>query len=362
MIEPALEIRQGGAKYPLFIGSHLLEELSKIGDGVATGLIPAIVVASRVDDLYHQRIVSSFEKDVPFFRFEDGEPQKTMENVTELVGRMLSAKLRRDSLVYLIGGGVLGDAAGFAASIYLRGIRFIHVPTTLLSQVDSSIGGKLGVNHPLGKNLIGTFAAPEAVVSDVSVIESLTRADMLSGLYEALKSGVIGDHVLFEIVANCSTLLVFEKPYIEELVRRAATVKASIVGRDEREAGDRRLLNYGHTIGHAIETVANFQGISHGEAVAWGMLAANEIAARRSMIPGGVRAAIDESILRLNPTRPPRLDREALLNAIDYDKKFVGSSRVMVLPEEIGRCSCVNVDGHELERGVDFLIDLLRQL
>jgi 3-dehydroquinate synthase len=246
---------------------------------------------------------------------------------------------------------MIGDTAGFAASIFLRGIDLVHVPTTLLAQVDSSIGGKTAVNHPKGKNLIGTFHPPRAIITDLSVLATLPPRERLSGLYEALKGGVIADPSLFEM---------FERPGaldIDEVVRKAIRVKADIVTADEKETDLRRLLNYGHTIAHGIEAALHYQGITHGEAVAWGMIAANAIAVDRGLLPREEAARIDRTILAYQPSPLPRLSREEILAATEHDKKNTGSARVMVFPRRVGEC-VVRADVTEAEvlRGIDAVL------
>lgn len=361
MIRPTLEVAQASARYPVYIGSGLLEHLRFIGDSVHGGGRRAVVMSPRVRELYGEQVLASFDSDTVVLSFDDGEEQKTLANVEGLLSRLIEAKVRRDSLVYLVGGGVVGDAAGFAASVLLRGVPFIHVPTTLLSQVDSSIGGKLGVNHRAGKNLIGSFAAPLAVVSDVSVLRTLSRSDVLSGAFEAMKSGVIADRELFELIEERS-INAANASLMEEIVRRSVAVKASIVSRDEREAGERRLLNYGHTIGHALETAAAYRGISHGEAVGWGMIAANAIAVGRGLLSRDDSQRIDSAVRRARPTTLSHVDREAVLEAAGFDKKFKSGLRVMVLPRHVGKCIVVeDVSATELELGVDVVIDEMRR-
>jgi 3-dehydroquinate synthase len=245
---------------------------------------------------------------------------------------------------------MIGDTAGFAASIFLRGIDLVHVPTTLLAQVDSSIGGKLAVNHPKGKNLIGSFYPPRAVIADTAVLDTLPPRERLSGMYEALKGGVIADPSLFELFEESS----FD---IDEMVRKAIRVKAEIVSADEKEADLRRLLNYGHTIAHGIEAALHYEGITHGEAVAWGMIGANAIAVRRGLLSREEAARIERTILAHNPSKLPPLDRQEVLAATEHDKKNTGTARVMVFPKRIGECVVVNdVTEQEIAYGIATVI------
>jgi 3-dehydroquinate synthase len=276
--------------------------------------------------------------------------------VNDVVTQLLSRGAKRDSMAVVVGGGMVGDTAGFAASIFLRGIDLVHVPTTLLAQVDSSLGGKVAVNHASGKNLIGSFFPPRAVISDLSTLDSLPRREMLSGLFEALKGGVIGDASLFEMLESPPRI------DVDEVVRKAIQVKAEIVSADEREADLRRLLNYGHTIGHGIEAALDYRHLTHGEAVAWGMIAANAIAVQRGLLPRDIAGRIDRVIRAWNPTPiPADIDRDAILAAAEHDKKNTGSQRVMVFPRAIGTCEVfADITEAELAFGVDAILGEIR--
>jgi 3-dehydroquinate synthase len=216
--------------------------------------------------------------------------------------------------------------------------------------VDSSIGGKLAVNHPKGKNLIGSFYPPSAVIADTSVLDTLPPRERLSGMYEALKGGVIADVSLFEM---------FERRQfdLDEMVRKAIRVKAEIVSADEKEADLRRLLNYGHTIAHGIEAALQYEGITHGEAVAWGMIGANAMAVRRGLLSPDEAARIERVILAYDPAVPPRLNRQEVLAATEHDKKNTGTTRVMVFPRRVGDCVVLSdVTEEEIASGIDAVL------
>lgn len=359
MIDAALEVRQGSATYPVYVGGGVRAQLGALADELELPPRRVVIISRRVAELYADSIRASIP-DAAWLEFGDGESEKTLDNVAGLLTRMLEAGLRRDTLAFVVGGGVTGDAAGFAASIFMRGIPFIHVPTTLLSQVDSSIGGKLGVNHVLGKNLLGSFAAPQAVVSDTDFLATLEDSEVRSGLFEALKSGVIGDRNLFESIASSDVAtLAAAADRLQQIVRSAVAVKADIVSRDERESGERRLLNYGHTLGHAIETALDYRGITHGEAVGWGMIAANAIAVRRGVLQPEVARRIDAAILAIGPARPRGLDPDTLLQAAGFDKKFLQGRRNYVVAEAIGRCSVIDVSVEDLRFGTDRMLEAI---
>ncbi len=290
---------------------------------------------------------------------DDDERGKGLPAVDAIVTGLLERGARRDATVLVIGGGVAGDTAGFAAAIFLRGVALVHVPTTLLAQCDSSIGGKVAVNHRLGKNLMGAFHPPSLVISDVAVLETLPRREVLSGMYEALKSGVIGDPALFELTeTQPERILAREAAVMLELVSRSVEVKARIVETDEREGDQRRLLNYGHTLGHGVEAALDYAGVSHGEAVCWGMIGANAIAVRHGILDPRVAEQISSAALAYGPAKiPGSVDRAAILEAVAHDKKFTSSSMVMALPRDIGRCEVVEVMPSDLEYGADAMLE-----
>ncbi len=278
-------------------------------------------------------------KKFPVVLIPDGERAKTLTTVSRLLDRMVELKLTRQSTVIAVGGGVVGDVSGFVASIYMRGIPFVQAPTTLLAQVDSSIGGKTGVNHRVAKNLIGTFYQPRLVLSDPLVLQKLPEREYVSGLYEALKYGVIRDASLFEdFERNAAMFLKREPEAIERLVGHCASIKAEVVMSDERESDLRRILNFGHTIGHGLETAARYQRIKHGEAVGYGMIAAARIGEAIKKLESHDRTRIEAAIGSLG--RLPALNgvqSKAVLNALHHDKKVRDGAIHFVLPRAIGR-------------------------
>lgn len=336
---PFLTIRQASATYPVFVGRGLLARAAEL---IRPRGKVFVITSAGLRERFGEVVPGA---DVLLMR--EGEKYKTLETAHDVVTQLLERGAKRDSMAVVVGGGMIGDTAGFAASIFLRGIDLVHVPTTLLAQVDSSIGGKLAVNHPKGKNLIGSFYPPRAVIADTGVLDTLPPHERLSGMYEALKGGIIGDPELFSMFEQDA----FD---IDEMVRRAIKVKADIVSADEKEADLRRLLNYGHTIAHGIEAALGYEGITHGEAVAWGMIGANAIALRRGLLAAGEAARIERTILAYEPARPPELDRREVLAATEHDKKNTGSARVMVFPRRVGECVVVSdVTEDEIAYGID---------
>ena len=340
-MNPFITIRQASATYPVFVGGGLLDSVLDLVQ--PRGRV--FVITSNALRRFGERVA---KKNADLIAIEEGEQNKTLATANAIVTQLLDRGGKRDSMAVVVGGGMIGDTAGFAASIFLRGIDLVHVPTTLLAQVDSSIGGKVAVNHERGKNLIGSFFPPRAVVSDTGILGSLPPRELLSGMYEALKGGVIGDPSLFEMLEKRSDV------DLDRVVRKAVKVKADIVSADEKEADLRRLLNYGHTIAHGIEAALQYQNLTHGEAVAWGMIAANAIAVRRGVTTDAVRRRIDAAVRDWKPSPLPPLDANAVLAATEHDKKNTGSSRVMVFPREIGRCEVVSgISDDDLRYGID---------
>ena len=353
-MDPFIVINQSSASYPVFVGRNILGRTGKL-------LHPRgrvfVITSDALKSRFGTKIASSFEPAADIITMHEGESHKTMATAEQVVAQLLEKGAKRDSMAVVAGGGMIGDTAGFAASIFLRGIDLVHVPTTLLAQVDSSLGGKLAVNHAKGKNLIGSFFPPRAVISDTSVLTTLSDRELLSGIYEALKGGIIGDPSLFELFESSRGLLVArESATIDTMVKKAIQVKAAIVSADEKESDVRRLLNYGHTIGHGIEAAMHYQGITHGEAVAWGMIGANAIATKRGLLPRADAERIEQAIREYEPSPLPKLDRKQILAATEHDKKNTGTKRVMVFPRGIGDCVVVDdVTEKEIGFGIQSL-------
>ena len=332
---------------PVYVDRDLLDW---IGPLVSPRGKVFVITSEALRTPFGERVAKSFHSNAEIITMAEGESNKTLENADAVITELLERGAKRDSMAVVVGGGMIGDTAGFAASIFLRGIDLVQVPTTLLAQVDSSLGGKVGVNHPKGKNLIGSFYPPRAVLSDLAVLDTLPPRERLSGLYEALKGGVIGDPSLFALFESDAIDL-------EEVVRKAVQVKADIVSGDEREADRRRLLNYGHTIAHGIEAALHYEGLTHGEAVAWGMIGANAIAVQRGLLAAVEASRIEQAILRHEPSALPALDRDAVFAATEHDKKNTGSARVMVFPRRVGECVVVaDVTEAELRYGIDAVL------
>ena len=268
----------------------------------------------------------------------DGERYKQIPTVSRVWEALIKANADRASTLITFGGGVIGDLAGFAAASYLRGIALVHVPTTLLAQVDSSIGGKVGVNHPLGKNLLGAFYQPHAVIVDPQVLGTLPRREFRAGLYEVIKYGMTSSPTLFARVAREHKAIFARTPdVLTAVISESCRIKADIVTADEKESGLRRILNFGHTAGHALEAVTKYRRFRHGEAVGYGMLVAAELAVTRGVLPESDRQELASLVASLGPLPPiGDISTAQVLEAMMHDKKMVAGRLHYVLPTAIG--------------------------
>jgi len=268
----------------------------------------------------------------------DGEPAKHLATVERLAEQMVAAGADRKSLVLAFGGGVVGDSAGFLAAMFLRGIPVVQIPTTLLAQVDASIGGKTGVNLKGGKNLIGAFHQPQVVLVDPSVLSTLDDREFRAGLFESLKCGVIRDQALFDFMARkAPQILKRDKAALLRIITDSVRAKAEVVSADEKESDLRRILNFGHTIGHALETVTGYQYFLHGEAVAWGMIAAADIAGAVGVCKPEIAEQIKSAVLAYGPLPKVNCATDAVLSRLTSDKKTVAGAVHFVLPQKIGK-------------------------
>ena len=302
-----------------------------------------VVSSPLVWRLHGQRLARGLAISEPIL-IPDGERFKQLATVSRVYDALVRASADRASTLLTFGGGVVGDMAGFAAATYLRGIALVHVPTTLLAQVDSAIGGKVGVNHPLGKNMIGSFYQPHAVVIDPSVLATLPRREFRAGLYEVVKYGVTSSPTLFDRVRDARDASFAKEPgVLAAVIAESCRIKADVVGADEREAGPRRILNFGHTVGHALEAVTKYRRYRHGEAVAYGMLVAAELAASRGALARQDQAALADVVARLGPL-PPIADISwtELMEAMKHDKKMAAGRLHFVLPTAIGATAIVD--------------------
>lgn len=332
-----IDVRHAGGRYPVLVGYGLLERLGRILE-IHEVPAPSLIVSARPIWRHHGRRLGAFDAAQEPALIPDGERAKTLDTVRDLYSRAARRRMDRRSTVLAFGGGVVGDIAGFAAATYLRGVPLIHVPTTLLAQVDSAVGGKVGVNLPAGKNLVGAFHAPVLVACDPGVLSTLPAREFRAGLFEVIKYGVIASARLFgELERGLDALMRHEPAALTRVVAACCRIKAGIVGRDERESGPRRLLNFGHTVGHALEAVTSYRRFKHGEAVAWGMLAALHVSLSHSAIDARAAHRIDALIRRVGPLpRVTDLRSRDVLRAMRLDKKHVAGQLHFVLAAGIG--------------------------
>jgi 3-dehydroquinate synthase len=274
---------------------------------------------------------------------QDGERHKKLATVEKLAEKLAGLGADRDTVILAFGGGVVGDVVGLLASLYMRGVDVVQIPTTVLAQLDASIGGKTGVNLPAGKNLLGTFHQPRAVWIDPAVLSTLPEREFRSGLYEALKCGVIGNPELFLRLEKVQVKALRRDPAsVEWIITEAVRLKAEIVSADERESGLRRVLNFGHTIGHALEAESGYRHFFHGEAVAWGMIAASHIASMVDRIEPATGRRIADAVLGLGPLPKVEIRGHDVLRLLQTDKKTRNGVAHFVLPREIGKVEIVN--------------------
>ena len=298
-----LQVRTVSAQYPVFIGRNLFPALARARRLRQAGQ-SFVVTSPEIWALWGKKFLSAFPRDhQPTALFlPAGERFKRLSQVERLAAELADAGADRSSVLIAFGGGIIGDLAGFLAAIYMRGIDYIQVPTTLLAQVDSSVGGKTGANLASGKNLIGSFHHPRAVFADIDVLQTLPDRELRAGLFESVKAGIIRDAALFRFMEkNSANILARDPAALERVITASIRMKAEVVGIDERESGLRMILNYGHTLGHAIEAATNYRALLHGEAIAWGMLAALQIALARGSVSPAQAARIEETILAYGP-------------------------------------------------------------
>lgn len=353
-----LTVELGHRSYPIMIGSGLLRERG-ILDPYLAGRDVLIVTSENLVGLYLQPLQALIGGSrIETLVLPDGEAVKTLTTLNDIFDVLVAHRFGRDCVLIALGGGVIGDITGFAAASWQRGVDFIQVPTTLLAQVDSSVGGKTAVNHPGGKNLIGAFHQPLCVLSDMDTLNSLPERELGAGLAEVLKYGVLGDLAFFEwLEREHAGLLVRDSERLQHVVRRSCEMKAEIVAADERERGQRALLNLGHTFGHAIERCAGYGEWLHGEAVAAGMCMAAEFSRRLGWLSAADVARLRALVAALRlPADPPTVPPAEFLAAMGMDKKVIAGQIRLVLLRGLGRAEVTaDYPEHQL---ADFLSDV----
>lgn len=330
--------------YPIIIEANALqhENLAKLCQGKKV----CVVTNKTIAPLYLDALLEGFADNKPeVLSLEDGEQFKTLATADEIFTFLLEKKLNRSSILIALGGGVIGDMTGFAAACYQRGIAFIQVPTTLLSQVDSSVGGKTGVNHALGKNMIGAFHQPKAVFIDTNTLDTLPDREFSAGMAEVIKYGLIFDAEFFDwLEQNMAKLMQRDKTLLAKAIQRSCEIKAEVVAQDEQESGIRAILNLGHTFGHAIETVMGYGEYLHGEAVAIGMVMAVDLSIAHCGLAAEVlprtKALLQQAGLPI--AGPESMNIDDYLTAMSLDKKNVHGSIRLILMHELGAAAVVD--------------------
>jgi 3-dehydroquinate synthase len=335
-----LSVALGERSYPIHVGAGLLDRADLIAPSLVQKKV-AVVTNPTVAPLYLERVAAALAREgVEVVRIivPDGEEHKDWRTLNGIFDALLERRCARDTTLIALGGGVIGDLAGFAAATYQRGVPFVQIPTTLLAQVDSSVGGKTAINHPLGKNMIGAFHQPQLVVADMRTLETLPERELRSGLAEVIKHGLIRDAAFFGwIEAHLDRLLTRDPEALEHAVLRSIAIKAEIVGQDERERGSRALLNFGHTFGHAIETGLGYGAWLHGEAVAAGMVMAADLSRQLGLLSEADSARIRSLFARAGlPTSARGITSERMQQLMRLDKKAKGGRVHFVLLERLG--------------------------
>jgi 3-dehydroquinate synthase len=360
-----IQVSLGERSYPIYLGLGSLDQIGSRYADHKLGHRVAIITDKNVGALYGERVqarLAAIGIESALITLPDGEETKNLAITEDVYAQLIQLKLERSSTIIALGGGVIGDLAGFIAATYLRGISFVQVPTTLMAQVDSSIGGKTGVNHRLGKNLIGAFHQPEFVLIDSTLLRTLPERELWSGLSEVIKYGLIRDGALFQeleqgLDATHSSLL-DNTNWFSQIIERCCEIKAQITSEDEKENGVRRFLNFGHTIGHALEAASQFE-LKHGEAVAWGMMGAVWLSCKKKYLD---KSELEQVISCLKKIPKPSISQYAPRIILEYlyrDKKASDGQIQFVLIKRIGEAFvCQEINEAELRETLQYLQSL----
>jgi 3-dehydroquinate synthase len=371
-----VKVSTPSAKYSVYAGAGLIDSLEprmtrvladRYGRGAKGYALPKrvfVLTSPEIWGLWSKRFLKSFSSEPIVLFLAAGETHKTMRSVEKLLRQMSKAGGDRSSLLIAFGGGIVGDLGGFLAAIYMRGIDFFQVPSTFLSQVDSSVGGKVGVNLPEGKNLVGNFHHPLAVFADIELLETLPDRELRAGLFESVKAGIIRDRSLVRFMEeNSPSILGRDEAALEKVIAASIRMKADVVGKDERESGLRMILNLGHTLGHAIESVTRYKQLLHGEAVGWGLIAALYLGLKRETITEPQFDRLMRLVYLYGPLPALKINVQKLVDATAKDKKHLGNVRRFVLPLGVGdACVVEDVSREELLEAARYMLDLAKPL
>ena len=359
--EPPITVRPPGASYPILIEEGLLSRAGKVLESLSANRKVILLSDTTVWKLWGNKLLAGLKPLRPVhILIPAGEKYKRLATVETITNQLSAAGAERSSLLVAFGGGVVGDVGGFAASVFLRGIDCVQIPTTLVAQVDSSIGGKTGVNLTIGKNLVGTFYQPRMVLADPLLLRTLPERELRAGLFEAIKCGVIGDPALFALLWKQRADVLRRSPTaLTQVIRACAAFKAHVVSLDEKEGDLRRILNFGHTLGHALEAATAYRRFLHGEAVAWGMLAATRLAVEERLLAPSEAERMEALVVAYGPVPSLRnISPDSVAQHLAVDKKVRQGQVHFVLPCAIGKVKIVG--GIAPQRAVRVLQDLKR--
>ncbi|MBC8213505.1 MAG: 3-dehydroquinate synthase [Candidatus Marinimicrobia bacterium] len=336
-----IDVKLKSNPYQIFVETHLFDKISNLLKVKNSGQKWVIVTHPSLEEIYGNKLqilLSKHSFDVSIITIPEGENSKSFIETQNLYSQLLKLNCDRSSTLIALGGGVIGDITGFVASTFMRGIEFIQIPTTLLAMVDSSVGGKTGINLDEGKNLVGTFHQPKAVFIDPILLGTLPNRDMVSGMAEVIKYGVIKDKSLFQLVShNLDEIISLSNiDLLEDIIIKSCKIKAEIVVADEQESNHRRILNFGHTIGHALENILGYDTLRHGEAVAYGMICAGELSKKYANLSEDNFKLLEETIRQLHLHKLPDIEHYEILKSIKNDKKNERGELSVILIESIG--------------------------
>jgi len=336
-----LNIDLGERSYDILLGSGLLDRIGELLSQVLQPSRIVLVTHPSLFQLYGDKVLAGFKKQgwtTDIIEVPEGETSKSLHQADIIYDRLLDFNCDRKSVLIALGGGVIGDLTGFVAATYQRGIQFIQVPTTLLSQVDSSVGGKTAVNHPKGKNMIGAFYQPRLVIADLDTLQTLPQKEFRAGLAEVIKYGVISDASLFDYLENnAAKILQLDNECLAHIIKTSCAIKAEVVEKDERESHYRMILNFGHTLGHAIEALTGYSRFIHGEAVAIGMIYAAKLSLQFGKCPEEVHDRLSELVEKCGlPSQWPDLNPQEVIESLYHDKKTMNHKIKFILVKKIG--------------------------
>jgi 3-dehydroquinate synthase len=361
------------ARYSVYAGTGLLDSLEarilrtlvdRHGRGAQLPKRIFVLTSPPIWELWSKRFLKSFSTELIVLFLDPGEKFKTIRSVEKLLREMVRSGGDRSSLLIAFGGGIVGDVGGFLAAIYMRGIDYFQVPSTFLAQVDSSVGGKTGVNLPEGKNLVGSFHHPLAVFADLELLSTLPDRELRAGLYESVKAGIIRDRSLVRFMEENSARILGRDPAaLEKVIAASIRMKAEVVGKDEPESGLRMILNLGHTLGHAIESLTRYKLLLHGEAVGWGLIASLYLGWKRGSITEPQFDRLMRLVYLYGPLPALNLNAQKLVDATAKDKKHRGNRRRFVLPVGVGDAAVVeDVTEDEMLQAAKYMLALARPL